>query len=180
MDQPPPQPNMFDRLLDKIAAYGIAFSGISLVLLIIIFGWLVFGRYVLNSTPTWAEQLGLLLIVGISFIAAAVGVHENRHLSVEFIRDAFPLRIRIWLHVAADALMTGFAGFMAVQGYKLAALNAGREIPLLGLSEAWRNVPIFICGVLILLFAGARLIRHVRVALGLRAPDAYLLLQPED
>ena len=38
----------------------------ALVVLIVTFGWLVLGRYVLNATPTWVEQLALVLIVYMS------------------------------------------------------------------------------------------------------------------
>jgi TRAP-type C4-dicarboxylate transport system permease small subunit len=169
----------FDRLLDRIASVCLTLSGTALVLLIAIFGWLVFGRYVLNSTPTWAEQLGLLLIAGLSFIGAAVGVHEGRHLSVEFIRDALPLKVRVWVHVVADVLLLAFAVLMAWQGYKLGMSNIRREIPLLGISEAWRIFPFAISGVLIVLFTSTRIIRNVRVGLGLRAPDRRLLLESE-
>ena len=41
----------------------LGIAGIAMVTLIVIFGWLVFGRYVLNSTPTWVEQVSLLLII---------------------------------------------------------------------------------------------------------------------
>ena len=180
MHEPPTRPSLTDRVLDRIALIGMTMSGIALVILIAIFGWLVFGRYVLNSTPTWAEQLGLLLIVGLSFVAAAIGIHENRHLSVEFIRDALPLRIRIWLYVLSDALMLAFGGVMASLGYKLAAINAGRGITLLGVSGAMSNLPMPVCGVLIVLFSGARLYRHFQLALGRRVADSYITLEQED
>lgn len=179
MDSQESAASSFDRFLDRVASVCLTLSGTALVLLIAIFGWLVFGRYVLNSTPTWAEQLGLLLIAGLSFVGAAVGVHERRHLSVEFLRDALPIKARVWVHVAADLLLFAFAVLMAWQGYKLGMSNIRREIPLLGISEAWRIFPFAISGVLIVLFTGTRILRNIRVGLGLRAPDRRLLLESE-
>ena len=40
-----------------------------MVVLLATFGWLVFGRYVLNVTPTWVEQLALVLVGYITFLA---------------------------------------------------------------------------------------------------------------
>ena len=37
-------------------------TGVAMVVLTVSFGWLVFGRYVLNETPTWVEQSALLLV----------------------------------------------------------------------------------------------------------------------
>lgn len=179
MDSQESAASSFDRFLDRVASVCLTLSGTALVLLIAIFGWLVFGRYVLNSTPTWAEQLGLLLIAGLSFVGAAVGVHERRHLSVEFLRDALPIKVRVWVHVAADLLLFVFAVLMAWQGYKLGMSNIRREIPLLGISEAWRIFPFAISGVLIVLFTGTRILRNIRIGLGHRAPDRRLLLESE-
>ena len=61
-----------DTLLDGVAAVCRLITGVSLVVLTVIFGWLVFGRYVLNATPTWVEQAALLLVMVIAFIGAAV------------------------------------------------------------------------------------------------------------
>jgi len=60
----------------------IDLAGLSLVVMTVIFAWLVYGRYVLNDTPTWVEQVSLLLIMVISFLGASVGVHQHTHLSV--------------------------------------------------------------------------------------------------
>ena len=42
-------------------------AGVALVVMTVIFAWLVFGRYVLNDTPTWVEQVSLLLVMVIAF-----------------------------------------------------------------------------------------------------------------
>ncbi len=63
------QTSLLDRVLDSAAVGCLIIAGILLVLLIILFGWLVFGRYVLNDTPTWVEQASLLIVVYITFLA---------------------------------------------------------------------------------------------------------------
>ncbi|MEO0362500.1 MAG: TRAP transporter small permease, partial [Pseudomonadota bacterium] len=51
-----------ERALDGLAALAMALASALLVVLIVIFGWLVYGRYVLNATPTWVEQSALLIV----------------------------------------------------------------------------------------------------------------------
>lgn len=80
-------------LLDAIAYLATALSGVFLVLLVASFGWLVFGRYVLNDTPTWVEQMAMLLVTNITFLAAAVGIHERTHLSVDMLSMIVPERV---------------------------------------------------------------------------------------
>src|SRR3954468_10492713 len=43
----------------------------------------VFGRYVLNDTPTWAESLALVLILYVTMLGAAVGVRDAGHIGLE-------------------------------------------------------------------------------------------------
>ncbi|MEX0758070.1 MAG: TRAP transporter small permease, partial [Tistlia sp.] len=141
-----------DRALDALARLVTLVSGCCLVLLIAIFGWLVFGRYVLNETPTWAEQLGLLLIVVITFLSAAVGVHEQRHLSVDFLRDALPRGARRTLMVVGDLVMAGFGLLMALHAWHLVVFKWSSSIPLLDLPEGLRSLPLTVWGLLLVLF----------------------------
>ena len=143
----------WQKLLDGLAMTSTAVAGVMMVTLIGIFGWLVYGRYVLNATPTWVEQVALLLIVWITFLGAAVGVRRSTHLAVDFIRDAAPPPIRkLGLLICAAALVF-FGVMLAWQGYEMFERVMRRRIPLLGLSEAWRAAPVIIGGFMIALFA---------------------------
>ena len=156
------EPSAVERHLDRLADVCLLVSGVLLVLLIVIFGWLVFGRYVLNSTPTWVEQASLLIVVYVTFLGAAVGVRRGGHLSIDFIREAMPPLPRRILHVVADVALAVFGGFMAWQGWHLVATNLNREVPLLGLSESWRAAPLAIGGALIVVFVASGLYRRLR------------------
>lgn len=152
------------KLLDWIAKSCIAVAGLLLVFLIVIFGWLVFGRYILNNTPTWVEQASLLIISYITFLGAAVGVKENGHLSIEFIRDALPQKPRKFLALLSDMGLAAFGVVMAYQGYILVVTNSQRAIPMINFSEAWRAAPLAICGVLIVLFSLSNFLRRLQSA----------------
>lgn len=149
------------RALDLLAAANTLVAGCCLVLLIAIFGWLVFGRYVLNSTPTWAEQLGLLLIVYITFLSAAVGVHQETHLSVTLFRDMLPAGGRKVLLILSDVLLACFGVLMASQTWTLVLFGWSTKIPLLGIPEGVKSFALVTGGALIALFAGARALRRL-------------------
>lgn len=154
---PPAEVGPAARALDALASLCMAAAGVMLVALVGVFGWLVWGRYVMNDTPTWVEQVSLLLVVWITFLGAAVGVRRGAHLSVLFVRDAMPGPVRAALTVLADLMVLAFGAAMAWQGWALSARNLGREVPMLGVSEAWRTAPLVACGALVALFAAARL-----------------------
>lgn len=152
---------LLQRILDGLSTLFLIIASIAMVTLIAIFGWLVYGRYVLNATPTWVEQFAMLLIVIITFFGAAVGIRENSHLSVEFIRDIVPAPVRVLLFTISDLLLVLFGGLMAYYSFKLAMFNWTTKIPLLQLPEGLRSLPLAICGGLIVLFAGSRLILRI-------------------
>src|SRR5258708_9057069 len=43
----------------------------------------VFGRYVLNDTPVWAESTALVLILYVTLLGAAVGGRDAGHIGME-------------------------------------------------------------------------------------------------
>lgn len=149
--------NFYKRFLDLLCWISELICGVALVFLTVIFGWLVYGRYVLNATPTWVEQASLLLIVLIGFLGASVGVRHKTHLGVTFIRDYFPRPVRRLFELLCYLIMGGFGVVMAVNSYSLAVFKWGSMIPLIGLPEGLRAIPIALCGGLILLYS----IEHV-------------------
>jgi len=149
------QSGSLNRILDGVASLCILVAGVLLVALIAIFGWLVFGRYVLNNTPTWVEQASLVMVVYITCLGAAAGVRHHSHLNIDFIREGFAGPLRGVMHHLSDLFILLFGGFMAFQGWSLVMTNMERAIPMIRLSESWRAAPLLICGVLIMLFAAA-------------------------
>ena len=162
MSEPSRLPTFLHRMvttLDMIAMICRTITGVALVVLTVIFGWLVYGRYVLNATPTWVEQLALLLVMLIAFIGAAVGVHENTHLSVVLLRASVNRRLRTVFVAMTDLIMAGFGALMMWYGTQLTVFKWGSQIPLIQVPEGLRSLPLAVGGGLILLFTLGHLIR---------------------
>lgn len=151
--------DLLDRVLDGIADLCRVLTGVALVVLTVIFGWLVFGRYVLNATPTWVEQVSLLLVMTIAFLGAAVGVHDNTHLAVMAFRNIVPGWARATLVALTDLFLAGFGLLMLIFGAKLTLFKWGSEIPLIHLPEGLRSLPLTVGGGLIALFSLGHLLR---------------------
>ena len=153
---------IFDRVLDGLAAICKVLTGIALVVLTATFGWLVYGRYILNETPTWVEQTALLLVMLIAFLGAAVGVHEHTHLSVTLLRSAVPRWLRNALLLVSDLIMGGFGFAMVWFGTTLTVFKWGSDIPLIQVPEGLRSLPLAVGGGLILLFSAGHILRMLR------------------
>jgi TRAP-type C4-dicarboxylate transport system permease small subunit len=153
-----------DRLLALLARAVSAISGVCLVLLVVSFGWLVFGRYVLNATPTWVEQAALLLIVVITFFSTASNTREGANLSVEILPLMLPWRWRRWLLALIDVILAGFGLLMALKGLDLTLFAWSTKVPMLNIPEGLRSLPLVVCGALLTLFCAANAVK--RFALG--------------
>lgn len=151
-----------DRVLDALGWLCKVVTGTGLVVLTVIFGWLVFGRYVLNATPTWVEQVALLLVMLVTFLGAAVGIHENTHLGVSYFREIAPKPVRILFTAVSHLMLAVFGGVMMWHSTALVLFKWDSLIPLIHVPEGLRAIPIAICGVLVLLFSVGHLINMLR------------------
>ena len=136
-------------------------TGVALVAMTLLLGYQVYGRYVLNDTPTWVDPLSLLLVMLIAFLGAAIGVYENTHLSVVILRNIVSRKIRSGLVIVTDLLMTVFGGLMFWYGAQLTMFKWPNSIPLIQWPEGLRSLPLTICGGLICIFALGHLVRHL-------------------
>jgi TRAP-type C4-dicarboxylate transport system permease small subunit len=153
----------FSRLLDVLAGATIALAGTALVALVVMMGWLVFGRYVLNDTPTWIERGATLAILCIAMPVAAVGVRERFHLSVLGLREALPGAMQRWIALGCDALVGLFGLGMAIWSWELVEMVRNFRIPLLGISEGWTYAPMVLGGSLMVLFSIEQVLRDIFV-----------------
>ena len=148
-----------DRFFDLLSRICLILAGTALVAMTLMFAWLVFGRYVLNDTPTWVEQVSHLLIMVIAFLGAAVGVRQDTHLSVVLFRGAVPSFVRTLFVIITDILMASFGGLMFWYGLALTQFKWKTLIPLIQWPEGLRSLPLTICGALVFLFSTGHLIR---------------------
>lgn len=152
----------YDRALDHVSRVCMLLTGFALVFMTAIFGWLVFGRYVLNSTPTWVEQVSFLLVVYIAFLGAAVGVHEKTHLGVSVFRELSPEPVRRIFDFLSFSILGAFGLAMVYYGYNLTVFKWSAMIPLIEVSEGWRSLPIVLSGAFIFLSSVGHLIHFFK------------------
>lgn len=152
-DQAPPLRGpltRFNALAARCCMYGAV---VGLLAIVAVVFYQVIGRYVLNSSPTWAESLALVLVLYVTLIAAAVGVRDAGHIGMESLLVLAPAVWRERIELLIHVLVLSFGVAMAYNGWILGASVANYRIPNLNLSEAVRYAPLVISGVLIVLFS---------------------------
>ncbi|WP_341367551.1 TRAP transporter small permease [Yoonia sp. BS5-3] len=150
-----------EKTLDAIRTACILVGSIGVIVLIVTHGWLVFGRYVMNDTPTWVERLGLLLIFYVVFLGAAAGVREESHLGVTMFRDMLPAPLQKVGIILIDLIMAGFGAIMFLAGVELVQFGWDSQVPMLNIPESFRTLPITIFCALVCLICSARALVRV-------------------
>jgi len=122
--------------------------------IVVVVAMQVFGRYVLNDTPTWAESVALVLVLYVTMLGAAVGVRDAGHIGLESIFIMIlPERHRVWVEIVIHVMVGCFGVTMAWNAWILADSVMHYKIPNLDLPQGVNHLPLVIAGVLIALFS---------------------------
>ena len=149
---------MYTQLCRSLARACMWLGIAGLVAVICAVSWQVFGRYVLNNTPTWAESLALLLVIYVTMLGVAVGVRDAGHIGLESLLVLAPDWLRLKMEYLIHVLVLGFGAAMAWNCGYLALSVWSYRLPTLWISEGWKYVPATVAGVLIVMFSIEHLI----------------------
>ena len=153
---------MYTRLCATLSRLSLVLASIGLIAVILCVQWQVFGRYVMNDTPTWAEALAMLLVLFVTAFGLAVGVRDAGHIGLEsmvaLLPEAWQRRIELLIH----ALVGLFGALMVYGGWVWASAKWGEKKPMLPVPDGIDYVPIIIAGVLIVLFSIEHILANLR------------------
>lgn len=168
---PTPRPDAAAHVPPFIAAY-FRFNGwlsrqclrVSVVGLCVILAAVliqIFGRYVLNDSPTWTEIFALVVVLYVTCLAAAVGVRDSRHIGMESLLTFMPEETRRWVEIVVFLGMIVFGLAMSWGGTILACEVWDYLNPGLPISQGWSYVPLGGGGLLIAYFAIEQIIARI-------------------
>lgn len=146
--------------LDAICRVALFVAGFALLAMTAVVAYAVFGRFVLNDTPAWAESAAMLLMAWTIMGAAAVGVREGFHMGFDVLKTVLPAPVGRFFDLVSDLCITAFGLGMAWFTGELAIAVADTTLPTLGLNGAVEYMPLTLGGVLIALFGIERLLAH--------------------
>ncbi|MCB1389113.1 MAG: TRAP transporter small permease [Rhodobacteraceae bacterium] len=148
------------RALDWLSRLSLWLSGLGLVLMTAAVSWQVWGRFVLNDSPTWTSNGSVLIMSWFILLGAAVGIREGNHLSFDVLLYFMGPRGKTVLHSISDLFVASFGFGMILYGWRLAANNWTTTIPNIGISGSWTYAALIWGGVLMLIFSAERLLRR--------------------
>lgn len=96
----------------------------------------VFGRYVLNYSYTWAEELSRVLFIWLVLLGAGVGSLGNEHVAVTFFRDKAPTAQKMAASLMAIAVIY-IVCICILLGFKDLISGYTSATPMLGIPQTW-------------------------------------------
>ncbi len=118
---------------------------------IVIYG--VVLRYVFNDAPPFVEQVALLLVISVAMFGAAAGVRDAGHIGLDSVIKLASPGVQRVVGRAVHVLVLVFALILLWGSISMGLSTRHDTIPTLGISEAFRYLPMVIAGVLIALFS---------------------------
>lgn len=147
------------RLIKTLLAVSGWISILALIVMTAIIGWQVFGRFVLNDTPKWTEQLAGVLMVYLTMFGAAACVYDDGLIALDVFRNGMRDSTQLLLKLGCELLIFIFAAVLLVYGVKMAALVTDWFIPTLGVPRTVMYAAFPFAGALMLVFSGLRIKR---------------------
>ena len=112
---------VFDRLFAALTWFALTL----LVIMAILIFANVFCRYILHFSIAWAEEVSLILLIWFVFIALAIGVRKNIHISIDFLSFFLPKRfLDTVVQRVVDFLTLCFGGVLIYFGIQLIKIGA--------------------------------------------------------
>jgi len=117
----------------------------------------VVGRLVFSKSPSWTEEIGILSLVWLCFLTAAMGVRDGSHMRMSIIEYVFNEKICLILHKIAYVVLIAIYLVFIVVGFDAVQMMSRSILPATRLPMSTMYGSIFITGILGLIMAIARL-----------------------
>ena len=146
------------RLNARLSRWTLVLACVCLAVLLSVVVYGVVLRYGFNDAPAYVEQLALLLVISVAMFGAAAGVRDAGHIGLDSVVRLLPSALQRTCHYVVHLLVIVFALALMVGSWLMARSTGDSTIPTLGISEAYRYLPVIIAGILITLFSIERMV----------------------
>lgn len=113
----------------------------------------VISRYVFNRSLTWSEEAGRYLFIWISFLASALAVRSNKHISLDLLVNKISEDKKNGLDVLKDITISIIGAIICYGGIQLMSIGAHQKSSSLGIPMSIVYLVIPISGILMILFS---------------------------
>lgn len=115
-----------------------------LSVLVVAVGANVFGRFVLNQSLAWSDELSRFLFIWVIFLGAALAHLHKEHIAVNVLVERTPRALVRPLVIAQELVVLAVVLALLVSAREVFATQPGTSA-LLGVPLAWINISVPFC-----------------------------------
>jgi len=105
----------------------------------------VIARYAFHASFVWAEEVSIIILLWVTWIAACFAVKQRIHLRVTFLEEKLGPKKRIFIEILLNCLIIVFLAIVAVSGRLVihSMVNITLlSLPAVPLSVMYASVPV--------------------------------------
>ena len=125
---------------------------------------LLFGNTMLRAiwgqSIDWANEVAEFALTSLAFIGGAVAYHRGLHMSVHYVLDRLPSKLRGYGEAAGHYMTLVVAAIGIYLAYPMFSGSWSNWTPVLQIPKSWTLLPYIIGMVLLAIFAVRRLVRY--------------------
>ncbi len=130
---------MIDRFLDRVARIIELALALAFILAVLLNFSNVLGRYLFGLSLLGSDEVQIFIMVGMTFLGAAVVTRRNMHLRMDVLVRFLPKPLQLALRVIEQLLLITLAGFVLTQSYDYA-----QRMKMIGRTSDMAGVPMWI------------------------------------
>lgn len=130
---------MIDRVFDRIAQILELTLALAFMAAVLLNFANVLGRYLFGISLLGSDELQVFIMIGMTFLGAAVVSRRNMHLRMDVLVRFLPVPVQVLLRILEQVLLAMLAGFVLTQSFYYA-----QRIWLIGRTSDMTGVPMWI------------------------------------
>lgn len=139
--------NKVKNLKDLVMKLYSSAAALALLVLVISTFAQVVGRYVLNASPSWSEELARFAFIWSSALGAAVALDCGGHAVITVLSDHLSSKKRRMLHFVVTLIVLVISVVLCIQGWTLAAATTRMTSPAMKVPMGYINISVTFCGI---------------------------------
>ena len=157
---------MIDQAFDRVARVIEVTLALAFILAVALNFANVVGRYLIGISLLGSDEVQIFIMVGMTFLGAAVVTRRNLHLRMDVLVRFLPKPVQLLLRIIEQVLLLTLAGFVLTQSFFYARqmLRIGRTSDMAGVPMWIPHATVALGFALILVVVAWGLVRMARPA----------------
>jgi TRAP-type C4-dicarboxylate transport system permease small subunit len=157
-------------LIDVIYGWTLKISrvlvGILFTAMVLVVFANVIGRYYLDTSLAWSEEVSRFMLVWLVFLGAVLAYEKDEHLGLDILVKKLPRKVGAVVGIATDLMVIFAIGLIVYGGYRMAVDSWDWESTTVPIPLGYVYVIVPVCGSIMVLQTLLKMCKHIKALRG--------------